>query len=341
MTKGDEMRIKIKGLSKQYENVKAVDKLSLDIEDGNLVSILGPSGCGKSTLLYMLSGIEQPSEGDIFFGDERVNDVPIEKRNIGLVFQNYSLYPHMTALENIVFPLKMMGVKKKEALEKAYDISKILKIEELLKRKPKELSGGEQQRVAIGRALIKNPRVLLMDEPFSNLDASLKIELREEIRAIQKKFKITTLFVTHDQEEALMISDKILLMNKGSGVQYSSGSELYYKPNSIFSAKFIGNPKINLIDDLELIKILENHIDQLEGQILGVRPEDIVISDATDKNKDGLIGNIIEKHEIGKETHIKIDLKGYKLSALITGKFLYSLGDRVNISFKRIHSFKE
>lgn len=335
------MRIKIKELSKNYEKVKAVDKLSLDINDGDLVSILGPSGCGKSTLLYMLSGIEQPSDGDIYFGEERVNDVPIEKRNIGLVFQNYSLYPHMTALDNLMFPLKMMGVNKKEGLEKAYDISKILKIEELLKRKPKELSGGEQQRVAIGRALIKNPRVLLMDEPFSNLDAALKVELREEIRAIQKKFKITTLFVTHDQEEALMISDKILLMNKGSGVQYSSGSDLYYKPSSIFTANFIGNPKINLIEDIELIEILKKHTEESQEGVLGVRPEDIVICEADEKNKDLLIGTIIEKHEIGKETHIKLDLKGYKLSALVTGEFLYNLGDRVNISFKRIHSFKE
>lgn len=335
------MRIKIKDLSKKYENVKAVDNLSLDIEDGDLVSILGPSGCGKSTLLYMLSGIEQPSQGDIYFGDERINEVPIEKRNIGLVFQNYSLYPHMTALENLMFPLKMLGIKKKEGLEKAHDISKILKIEELLNRKPKELSGGEQQRVAIGRALIKNPRVLLMDEPFSNLDAALKVELREEIRAIQKKFKITTLFVTHDQEEALMISDKILLMNKGKEVQYSIGNDLYYKPNSIFTAKFIGNPKINIIEDRAFIEVLENSAQEFNGEVLGVRPEDILISEVDERNKYGLIGNIIEMREVGKETHIKVDLNGNNLSVLVTGEFRFNLGDSVNIDFKRIHSFKE
>lgn len=334
------MMIIIKNLIKKYGETIAVKDLNIEVKNSELVSILGPSGCGKSTLLYMLAGIVEPTSGEIFFNGTKVNDIPIEKRNIGMVFQNYSLYPHMTVLENLMFPLRMADVKKKVALEDAHTIAKTLRIEELLKRKPKELSGGQQQRVAIGRALIKKPKLLLMDEPFSNLDAALRVEMREEVRELQKSFNITTLFVTHDQEEAMAISDRILLMNKGQLIQYSSGEELYKSPNSVFSACFIGSPKINLIDNYESLEIGSNQ--DTEGLKIGIRPEDIMLfKDESDIDQGYRQGNIIDIKNIGKETHFKVDIDGTVLRGLAVGDRNYSIGDRVKIEFRKVHFLKE
>ena len=216
------MRIRLENLTKRYQEVTAVDHLNLEIEDGDLVCLLGPSGCGKSTTLSIIAGLEQATEGSIYFDEENVGGLEAEERDIGMVFQDYALYPHMTVQENIAFPLKMQGWKKKDRIEKVKEAAKMLQIEEYLKRKPGKLSGGQQQRVAIARAIVKNPKILLLDEPLSNLDARLRIELRDEIRRVQKQLGITTIFVTHDQEEALSISDKILLMEKGKISQYSS-----------------------------------------------------------------------------------------------------------------------
>lgn len=335
------MKVRVEGLTKIYENIKAVDGLNVSIEDGHLVSILGPSGCGKSTFLYMLAGIVEPTSGEIFFEEEKINDVAIEKRNIGLVFQNYSLYPHMTVMENLIFPLRMMGKKKKEALEKAGEIGKILKIESLLNRKPKELSGGQQQRVAIGRALIKKPKLLLMDEPFSNLDAALRVEMREEIKTLQKNFSITTLFVTHDQEEALSISDKIILMNNGQVVQYCSGQEMYYNPNSIFAANFIGMPKINMLEDLNKIRSLGNRFKDFKSKALGIRPEDILLKTIDHDEKNQLIGNITDIQVLGKETHIKILVNDCILRTIVTGECNYNIGETVEVFLNKIHSFNK
>ena len=206
------MRVKIENLTKKFENVTAVDDFSMTFEDGELVVVLGPSGCGKSTVLNLLSGILPVTSGKIYFDDDDVTNLPPQDRGIGLVFQNYALYPHMTVLENIAFPLEIKKVSKAERNEKAKEMAKLVHIEDYLQRKPRELSGGQQQRVAIARALIKNPRLLLLDEPLSNLDARLRLEMREEIRRIQKETGVTTIFVTHDQEEAMSISDKIVLM---------------------------------------------------------------------------------------------------------------------------------
>ncbi|WP_032121356.1 ABC transporter ATP-binding protein [Clostridium amazonitimonense] len=337
------MKVTITNLRKQYEEVIAVDDLNVIVKDGELVSILGPSGCGKSTLLYMLAGIVDPTAGKISFNEEIINSVPIEKRNIGLVFQNYSLYPHLTVLENLIFPLRMKGMKKGQAIEEAKIISKTLRIEELLKRKPKELSGGQQQRVAIGRALIKKPGLLLMDEPFSNLDAALRVEMREEIRRLQKDFNITTLFVTHDQEEALSISDKILLMHKGKAIQYSTGEELYHNPNSVYGARFIGSPKINIFEKSEFIRFFNNseHISE-DGDIknFGVRPEDIEIY--TKKEYEELIPAYISNVlSLGRDTHITLVVKGIEIRAIITGESSYNVGQDVYLKFKKIHRFKD
>lgn len=241
------MRIRLENLTKRYQEVTAVDHLNLEIEDGDLVCLLGPSGCGKSTTLSIIAGLEQATEGSIYFDEENVGGLEAEERDIGMVFQDYALYPHMTVQENIAFPLKMQGWKKKDRIEKVKEAAKMLQIEEYLKRKPGKLSGGQQQRVAIARAIVKNPKILLLDEPLSNLDARLRIELRDEIRRVQKQLGITTIFVTHDQEEALSISDKILLMEKGKISQYSSPKEMYMEPQNVFAAKFLGNPPMNFV----------------------------------------------------------------------------------------------
>ena len=239
------MEIKIENLTKAYGDFKAVDGMNLTIQDGELVGLLGPSGCGKSTTLFMIAGLTEPTSGEIYFGEKNVTKIPPEDREIGLVFQNYALYPHMSVAENIMFPLINRKVNKKEAKERAYEMAKMVHLEELMDRKPKALSGGQQQRVAIARALVKKPKVLLLDEPLSNLDAKLRIETREEIRRIQQEVKITTIFVTHDQEEAMSISDKIAVMNQGIVQQYAVPQSMYLYPENLFVAQFLGMPQIN------------------------------------------------------------------------------------------------
>ena len=235
---------------KSGEEVIAVNNFNFTIPDGKLIGLLGPSGCGKSTTLYMISGLQKPTSGRIFFGDDDVTELSTENRGIGLVFQNYALYPHMTVKQNILFPLQNLKgadkLSKEVMLERAYEAARLVQIEELMDRKPSELSGGQQQRVAIARALVKMPRVLLLDEPLSNLDARLRLQTREEIRRIQKETGITTVFVTHDQEEAMSISDMIVVMKLGVVQQIGQPQEVYDNPANLFVAKFLGTPPINV-----------------------------------------------------------------------------------------------
>ena len=252
------MKVELQNLTKIFpsrnkkskEEVVAVNNFTFTIPDGKLVGLLGPSGCGKSTTLYMISGLQKPSGGKIFFGDDDVTNVPAESRGIGLVFQNYALYPHMTVKQNIMFPLQNLKgadkLTKQEMVEKAYYAAKLVQIDELMDRKPSELSGGQQQRVAIARALVKMPKVLLLDEPLSNLDARLRLQTREEIRRIQKETGITTVFVTHDQEEAMSISDVIVVMKLGVVQQIGKPQEVYDNPTNLFVAKFLGTPPVNV-----------------------------------------------------------------------------------------------
>ena len=232
--------------------VVAVNDFTFEIPDGKLIGLLGPSGCGKSTTLYMISGLQKPTSGKIFFGDDDVTELATENRGIGLVFQNYALYPHMTVKQNIMFPLENLKgadkMSKDQMLERAYEAAKLVQIDELMDRKPSELSGGQQQRVAIARALVKMPRVLLLDEPLSNLDARLRLQTREEIRRIQKETGITTVFVTHDQEEAMSISDMIVVMKLGVLQQIGKPQDVYDDPVNLFVAKFLGTPPINVLE---------------------------------------------------------------------------------------------
>ena len=241
------MQVQLKEITKKFGNFTAVNTFSVTLEDGEMICLLGPSGCGKSTILNMLSGILPVSGGEIWFDDDNVTKEPPEERGIGLVFQNYALYPHMTVLENICFPLEIKKVPKAERVERAMKMAKLVHVDKMLNRKPKELSGGQQQRVAIARALVKEPRLLLLDEPLSNLDARLRLEMREEIRRIQLQTQVTAIFVTHDQEEAMAISDHIVLMKDGVMQQYDKPQALYDNPANQFVADFLGNPPINNI----------------------------------------------------------------------------------------------
>ncbi len=260
--------------------VVAVNDFTFEIPDGKLIGLLGPSGCGKSTTLYMISGLQKPTSGKIFFGDDDVTTLATESRGIGLVFQNYALYPHMTVKQNILFPLENLKGKDKlskaQMHERAYEVAKLVQIDELMDRKPSELSGGQQQRVAIARALVKMPRVLLLDEPLSNLDARLRLQTREEIRRIQKETGITTIFVTHDQEEAMSISDMIVVMKLGVLQQIGKPQDVYDDPVNLFVAKFLGTPPINVLEG----RIANGKVcvgEAAIGEAAGIEDQDVYI----------------------------------------------------------------
>ena len=307
------MKIVLEHLTKVFTNkktgseVRAVDDMNLTIESGTLVGLLGPSGCGKSTTLFMLSGLQSPTDGKIIFGESDVTQLEPQKRGIGLVFQNYALYPHMTVEENIKFPLVNMKVDKKEIPERVMRAAKIVQIDNLLDRKPSELSGGQQQRVAIARALVKEPDVLLLDEPLSNLDARLRLQTREEIKRIQQETGITTVFVTHDQEEAMSISDVIVVMKLGVVQQVGKPQDIYDNPCNLFVAKFLGTPPINVFEGeirdgfvyIDDQKVMET---KLENQLIyvGVRPEGFIVD-----NRKGVFTAKLENVEVmGRERSI-------------------------------------
>ena len=321
--------IQIENLKKVYSNgYEALKSINLEINEGELVCLLGPSGCGKTTILNMIAGLLDPTSGDIKFDNESVVGKHPKDRNIGLVFQNYALYPHMTVLENVMFPLTV-GKKKKpraEAEEISRKYMKITSIEGLADKKPGEMSGGQQQRVAITRALVQNPKILLLDEPLSNLDARLRLKIREEIRRLVKEIGITTIFVTHDQEEALSISDRIVLMNEGVVQQFDVPQNLYLEPANLFVAKFMGNPIINTVKmhkegnllkskdfsiDIKLLDKSRLKEDLNENDyIVGIRPEYFKLSEnplfKVKVDSTELIGKDCIVNFIANDTNLKI-----------------------------------
>ena len=292
------MKVVLQHLTKRFPNrnkkgpdVVAVNDFTFEIPDGKLIGLLGPSGCGKSTTLNLISGLETPTSGQIFFGDDDVTKLPPENRGVGLVFQNYALYPHLTVRQNILFPLQNLKgeqkLSKEVMLEKAEEAARLVQIEQLMDRKPSEMSGGQQQRVAIARALVKRPRVLLLDEPLSNLDARLRLQTREEIRRIQRETGITTIFVTHDQEEAMSISDLIVVMKDGVVHQIGKPQDVYDRPVNLFVAKFLGTPPINVFRGSVRSGVLmlgDDAILRVKGVedrevYVGIRPEGFILDE--------------------------------------------------------------
>ena len=345
--KGRAMNIRLEHVRKQFGDTVALDDLTLEFKDGKLTTLLGPSGCGKSTLLNLISGILPVTSGKIWFGEREVTGLSPDKRNIGLVFQNYALYPHMTVGENIAFPLEIKKVAKKERMERAKELAKLLKLEEYLQRKPAQLSGGQQQRVAIARALAKNPEILLLDEPLSNLDARLRLEMREEIRRIQLETGITTIFVTHDQEEALSISDFILLLKKGQVQQYGLPQDLYDHPCNVFAADFLGNPPINLHEARteEDGVVLEgggarfwmqglNEAGVLPGRkiFLGTRSEAIEAVAGDEHGTAAMVKNIFLN---GKETLYLLDIGGQEFRCTLESGKACGIGETMLVRLKK------
>ena len=349
--------IQIENLKKVYNNgYEALKSINLEINDGELICLLGPSGCGKTTILNLLAGLLDPTDGDIKFDKESVIDKHPKDRNIGLVFQNYALYPHMTVLENVMFPLTVGKKKmpKKEAEEIARKYMKVTSIEELANKKPGEMSGGQQQRVAITRALVQNPKILLLDEPLSNLDARLRLKIREEIRRLVKEIGITTVFVTHDQEEALSISDRIVLMNEGIVQQFDVPQNLYLEPSNLFVAKFMGNPIINIFEmekegnalkakdftiDLSLLKK-----DRFKGELnetkyfVGIRPEYFELSE------NPLFKAKVESVElIGKDCIVNFNANDIHAKSITDITRNVSQGDELGfeIDYNSIYIFQE
>lgn len=314
------MKIVLENLTKTFpgknkksrEEVVAVQNFNFEIPDGKLIGLLGPSGCGKTTTLNLLCGLLTPTEGKIYFGDHEVTKVPAENRGVGFVFQNYALYPHLTVLQNILFPLENRKGKdrlsKEEMRQKAFETAKLVQIEDLMDRKPAQLSGGQQQRVAIARALVKMPDVLLMDEPLSNLDARLRLKTREEISRIQKETKITTVFVTHDQEEAMSISDMIVVMKEGVVQQIGEPQQVYDDPANLFVAKFLGTPPINVFEGkVEEGKlwigsqcVLETKGVEAQQVFVAVRPEGFVMEEA----KEGITCGFKAMEVMGRDNSI-------------------------------------
>ena len=330
---------KFSGQGKNAPDVIAVNNFNVEIPDGKLIGLLGPSGCGKSTALNLISGLLSPTAGRIFFGEDDVTDLPPENRGVGLVFQNYALYPHLTVKQNILFPLQNLKgedkLSKEEMLARAYDAAKLVQIEGLMDRKPKALSGGQQQRVAIARALVKMPRVLLLDEPLSNLDARLRLQTREELKRIQQKTKITTIFVTHDQEEALTMSDTIVVMNQGYIQQIGTPESIYNEPENAFVADFIGDSNIigaTMIRD-RLVEILGARFDCVDTGFGENKPVDVVIRpedvELVSPEEGILQGTLI--HSIFKGVHYEMEVMANGFEWLVQSTKMVPVGTKVGI----------
>src|SRR5215211_1562675 len=349
-------RVTIEHLSKHFRDVKAVDDLSLEIPEGSFITLLGPSGCGKSTTLYCIAGLEEVTTGEIYFDGKPVTELSPKDRDAALVFQDYALYPHMSVEDNLAFALKMRKTPKNEAKKRVQQVASLLGIERLLQRRPAQLSGGQRQRVALGRALIRNAAVFLMDEPLSNLDALLRVNTRTEIKRLQRELGKTTIFVTHDQEEAMVLSDKIAIMRDGVLQQYSTPDETYNEPVNTFVAGFIGNPRMNflkgslapsnghvVLDSGDLTMRLPGDRAKTAAAVgrpvtVGIRPEHIGIV-APGSGAATARVELIEA--IGPVTYVDMTLGARSLRASVGGSQRYQIGEEVGLDFQTdaIHYF--
>jgi len=328
------VQVKFENVQMRYDDTQknVLDNIDFEIPEGQLVSILGPSGCGKSTTLMLISGLIFPSDGKIYFNDEDVTSKDAVERKVGMVFQNYALYPHLSVLDNIMFPLKMAKMPKAERKARALELAKLVKIEDHIKKKPGELSGGQQQRVAIARALAKKPSILLMDEPLSNLDARLRIEMRQEIRRIQLETGITTVFVTHDQAEALSISDKVMVLNGGQIQQYTDPVSLYAEPSNRFVAEFIGTPVINMLEADQYSDLFALFAQERNGEkpaSIGLRAEDLFILPAEVDQTSGVFqGQVTMVEHVGKDVTVHVS-DGRKEVVVTDQSLAPKIGDQI------------
>jgi len=342
--------IKLDRVTKRFGKVIAVNNVSLEIANKEFMALLGPSGSGKSTILYLIAGIYKPTSGRIFFGDKDVTGLPPKERNVGLVFQNWALYPHMKVFDNIAFPLRLKKMSEHYIKKKIIEVTKMLHIDHLLDRYPYQLSGGQQQRVAIARALVKEPLVLLLDEPLSNLDALLRIYVRAELKKLQKKLGITTIYVTHDQAEALAMADRIAVINEGRILQVGDPETVYNRPSCKFVGGFLGNPPMNFIEAVleysdgdaymiigeNKIKVPRQYTEivnklRLDKVIMGFRPEDTILMkrESTVKGRICLYGEVYAVEPLGREYIVTISINAKLLKAIVSRDQVFTSGEKI------------
>ena len=343
--------VKIENVRKSFGQVEIIKGVSLGIEDREFVVFVGPSGCGKSTLLRLIAGLEEISSGDVFIDGERMNDVPAAKRGLAMVFQSYALYPHMTVADNMAFSLRLARVPKTERDRKVHEAARILQLEPLLARKPKELSGGQRQRVAIGRAIVRNPKVFLFDEPLSNLDAALRVQMRVELTRLHDDLKATMIYVTHDQVEAMTLADKIVVLQAGSIEQVGSPLELFHHPRNLFVAGFIGSPKMNFLRTTVTavgssavsvalpagasveVPVEGGSLRPGSAVTLGVRPEHLLTSESSK-----LRGEVLVVERLGGTTYVHVRIEGGEMFVLqVDGENPIRMHDLVGLGFATEH----
>jgi multiple sugar transport system ATP-binding protein len=324
--------ITLKNVSKVFGAHAVIPSINLDINDGEFVVFVGPSGCGKSTLLRLIAGLEDVSDGEVIIDGKSATELPPAKRGLSMVFQSYALYPHMSVRANIAFPLKMAGEDRTAIDKKVTDAARVLNLTDYLDRKPRQLSGGQRQRVAIGRAIVRQPEAFLFDEPLSNLDAALRVNMRLEISQLHQQLKTTMVYVTHDQVEAMTMADKIVVLNRGRIEQVGSPLDLYHRPDNLFVAGFIGSPKMNFISGAPAVA----H----QAHTIGVRPEHILLS----KDEGTWRGTVGVAEHLGSDTFLHVNAEGIgTLTARVSGDFPVTHGDQVFLTpdAQRVHRFDE
>ncbi|HAG50368.1 MAG: hypothetical protein A2056_00235 [Deltaproteobacteria bacterium GWA2_42_85] len=341
-------RIRFENLRKAFKDVVVIPRLELTIHEGEFFTFVGPSGCGKSTILNIIAGLEPATEGKIYFDDKVVNDLSPKERDVAMVFQSYALYPHMTVYENMAFPLKMKKTPKKIIEGDVERVASIIGLKELLQRRPKELSGGQRQRVALGRAIIRKPKVFLMDEPLSNLDARLRVEMRAELKRLHQGLRITTVYVTHDQAEAMSLSDRLAILNRGEIQQCGTPMEIYQKPLNIFVAGFIGSPPMNFfrcavkrhqpleidLNGFNLSPCVES-MPQGDSVVAGIRPEDIIVSEQRIEKDIEDTGNVELVEPVGSFSWVDVRWGGIKARGILDVKEKPAIGGHVMIRVKK------
>ncbi len=362
MTRRKKMaQVTLKNLTKKFDEVMAVDDMNVTIEDRQFVVLVGPSGCGKTTTLRMIAGLEEATGGEIMIGERIVNNVPPKDRDIAMVFQNYALYPHMNVYDNMAFGLKLRKTPKPEIARRVAEAARILKIEELLKRRPKQLSGGQRQRVALGRAIVRDPKVFLMDEPLSNLDAKLRVEMRTEIAKLHERLNATIVYVTHDQTEAMTMADKMIIMKDGLVQQEGDPQTVYDHPKNMFVAGFIGSPAMNFLDakvtdDYSLTnpiytistaanvrKVIDDN--DLKGKdiVIGIRPEDLEDELFVHNKQDKALitANVEVTEPMGSEIYVYVDIDGVLVTARVNPRSAARVGKPIDlhVDLEKIHLF--